>query len=446
MAMFRKDTNSYLPQEKTIFEVVMIADQYGSVVGPANPSGTAVDAFGRARVSNPVTLFDSFHRYQDNGKIGTANSSGTTVTHDTNSSSVVCNVGTANNNYVYRESNRVFAYQPGKSLQIMQTFVMAPAQTGLRQRYGYFNADNGFFLEQDGHNIYFVKRSKSTGTVVETRIAKADWNIDTLDGSNTGPNPDGTPTSNRNPSGLTLDLSKAQILWHDVEWLGVGSVRVGFVINGKFIHCHTWNHANIVDITYMTTACLPVRCEIQNTANTSNTSNLRIICATVISEGGYQLSGKPRTVGQLPNSAYTMASVGTYYPVVAIRLKSETPDAIVIPKNISLMAKTGNGTTQKWAIVSDTTITGGSWTSAGTDSSVQYNITGTAMSGGNYLRSGYVYQAQQGTGAASLKDGEFILQLERNNFTNSNSTFVLAVTPGGNGDTCVGSIDWEEVT
>lgn len=446
MAMFRKDTNSYLPQEKTIFEVVMIADQYGSVVGPANPSGTAVDAFGRARVSNPVTLFDSFHRYQDNGKIGTANSSGTTVTHDTNSSSVVCNVGTANNNYVYRESNRVFAYQPGKSLQIMQTFVMAPAQTGLRQRYGYFNADNGFFLEQDGHNIYFVKRSKSTGTVVETRIAKADWNIDTLDGSNTGPSPDGTPTSNRNPSGLTLDLSKAQILWHDVEWLGVGSVRVGFVINGKFIHCHTWNHANIIDITYMTTACLPVRCEIQNTANTSNTSNLRIICATVISEGGYQLSGKPRTVGQLPNSAYTMASVGTYYPVVAIRLKSETADAIVIPKNISLMAKTGNGTTQKWAIVSDATITGGSWTSAGTDSSVQYNITGTAMSGGNYLRSGYVYQAQQGTGAASLKDGEFILQLERNNFTNSNTTFVLAVTPGGNGDTCVGSIDWEEVT
>ena len=110
------------------------------------------------------------------------------------------------------------------------------------------------------------------------------------------------------------------------------------------------------------------------------------------------------------------------------------------------MAKTGNGTTQKWAIVSDATITGGSWTSAGTDSSVQYNITGTAMSGGNYLRSGYIYQAQQGTGAASLKDGEFILQLERNNFTNSNTTFVLAVTPGGNGDTCVGSIDWEEVT
>jgi hypothetical protein len=195
----------------------------------------------------------------------------------------------------------------------------------------------------------------------------------------------------------------------------------------------------------MTTACLPLRCEIQNTADTSNISNLRAICSTVISEGGYQLSGKPRTAGHLPNSAYTMASTGTYYPVVAIRLKSQTPDAIVVPKNISLMAKSGNGTTQKWVIVSGATVTGGTWTSAGTDSSVQYNLTGTAMTGGTFLRSGYVYQAQQGTGAASLKDGEFVLQLERNNFTNSNTTFVLAVAPGGKGDSCVGSIDWEEV-
>jgi hypothetical protein len=446
MAQFRKDTNTFLPQEKTIFEVVMIADQYGSVVGPANPSGTAVDAFGRARVSQPVTLFDSFHRYQDNGKIGVANSSGTTVTHDANSSSVLCNVGTANNNYVYRESNRVFAYQPGKSLQILETFVMAPAQTGLRQRYGYFNQDNGFFLEQDGHNIYFVKRSKSTGTVVETRVSKANWNIDTLDGSNTGPLPDGTPTQNRNPSGLTLDLSKSQILWHDIEWLGVGSVRVGFVIDGKFIHCHTWNHANMLDVPYMTTACLPVRCEIQNTADTSNSSALRVICSTVISEGGYELSGRPRTAGQLPNVAYNMASTGTYYPVVALRLKSERSDAIVVPKNISMMAKTGNGTTQKWALVAGANVTGGTWVSAGDDSSVQYNITGSSMSGGTHLKSGFVYQAQQGTGAASLEDGKFMFQLERNNFTGSNTTFILAVTPGSNGDTCVGSIDWEEIT
>lgn len=67
MAQFRRDSHQYLPQETTIFEVVMLADQYGNLVGPANPSGMAVDAFGRARVSTPLTLFDSSHRFRDNG-------------------------------------------------------------------------------------------------------------------------------------------------------------------------------------------------------------------------------------------------------------------------------------------------------------------------------------------------------------------------------------------
>lgn len=446
MAQFRKDTNTYLPQEKTLFEVVMLADQYGNVIGPANPSGMAVDAFGRARVSQPLTLFDSFHRYGDNGKIGTANSAGTTVTHDANSSSVICSIGTTSGNYVYRESNRVFAYQPGKSLQILQTFVMAPAQTGLRQRYGYFGSENGVFLEQDGHNIYFVRRSKSNGTVTETRVAQADWNIDTVDGSNTGPTVEGNPVANRNPSGLALDLTKAQILFHDIEWLGVGSVRAGFVINGKFVHCHTWNHANIVDNTYMTTACLPIRCEIENTATTGNTSNLRIICASVMSEGGYELRGRPRTVGQNPNTSYTLSTASTFYPVVALRLKSERADAIVVPKNISVLGLTGNGTRIAYRIITGATVTGGTWVDAGTDSAVQYNITGTAQSGGTSHVNGFAYVAQQGGNAIQLSDGEFQFQLERNSFAGTNSTFILAVAGYGNGDTCIGSIDWQEVT
>lgn len=446
MAQYRKDTNTYLPQEKTLFEVVMLADQYGNVIGPANPSGVAVDGFGRARVSNPVTLFDSFHRYKDNEKIGTANSAGTTVIHDANSSSVVCSVGTANNNYIYRESNRVFAYQPGKSLQIMQSFVLAPAQTGLRQRYGYFGTENGLFLEQDGHNIYFVKRSKSNGTVIETRVAQSNWNIDTLDGSNTGPGTDGSPVSNRNPSALTLNLSKAQILWHDIEWLGTGSVRVGFVINGRLVHCHTWNHANIIDNTYMTTGCLPIRCEIQNTAATTNNSNLRIICATVISEGGYQLNGRPKTAGALPNTSYTLATPGVFYPVAAIRLKSETPDAIVVVKDVDVLGLTGNGTRLAYRLVSGATITGGTWVDAGADSSVQYNITGTSMTGGTYLTGGYTYVAQQSGAPGTLPKNDFLFQLERNSLAGTNSTYVLAVAGYGSNDTCLGSISWEEVT
>lgn len=446
MAQYRKDTNSFLPQEKTIFEAVMLADQYGNVIGGANPSGMAVDAFGRARTSNPLTLFDSFHRYQDNGKIGTANSVGTTVTHDANSSSIICSIGTANGQYVYRESSRVFAYQPGKSLQILQTYVMAPAQTGLRQRYGYFGTQNGVFIEQDGHNLYFVIRNGSTGTVQENRVAQADWNIDTLDGTNTGVWTDGPANQNRNPSGLTLDMSKAQIMFIDIEWLGLGSVRCGFVINGKFVHCHSFHHSNLITSPYMGTACLPVRCEIENTANTGNTSNLRIVCTSVISEGGYELRGRPRTIGQTANTPYDLASAETWYPVAAIRLKSERQDAIVIPKDIHLATGAATGPVIKYKIVVGANVSGGAWISAGTDSSVQYNINAASFVGGTDYASGFISVTNQSSAPVSLADGLFRYQLERNSFTGANTVFLIAVQTAKAGDDVHAAIDWEEIT
>lgn len=446
MAQYRKDTNQYLPQEKTLFETVMVADQYGNVTG-SNPSGMAVDAFGRARTSNPTTLFDSFHRYQDTGRINTANSTfDSSFRHDANSSSIICSIGTSNGAYVYRESSRVFAYQPGKSLQVLQTYVMAPAQTGLRQRYGYFGTDNGIFIEQDGHNLYFVIRNRTNGSISENRVLQSEWNVDTLDGTNTGAWTEGPPVQNRNPSGLTLDMSKAQIMFLDIEWLGLGTVRCGFVINGKFVHCHSFHHSNILTTPYIGTACLPIRAEIQNTANTGNSSNLRIVCSTVISEGGYEARGRQKTAGILPNTSYTMATAGVFYPVVSIRLKSDRADGIVLPKNIHVLGKGGNGSTQAYKIVTGATITGGTWVDAGPDSSVQYNISGTAMSGGTDLKSGYLYVAQQGGAAASLDGDLFRYQLERNSFTGTNTTFTLAVAGSGASDTCVGSIDWEEPT
>ena len=259
MAQYRKDTHQYLPDGKTIFEVVMLADQYGNQIGPANPTGSAIDAFGRARVSEPFTLMDSFHRFGDNGKINTANSAGGTYAWNANTASIDCTVSTASGAYVYRESKKVMAYQPGKSLQVMTTFVMNPAKTNLRQRIGLFSVNNGFFLERNSSDIYFVKRSTFTGSAVDTQVSQVDWNMDTLDGNG--------------PSHLTLDLDKPQILWMDIEWLGVGSVRVGFVINGEFIHCHTFHHANIGPLgAYMQTACLPMRMEIENTGTTGSTS------------------------------------------------------------------------------------------------------------------------------------------------------------------------------
>lgn len=447
MAQYRKDTNSFLPQEKTIFETVMIADRYGNVLGGANPSGMAVDAFGRQRVSSPLTLFDSYNRYDVSEKFHTANSaSDSSYVFNANSAAMFLNVGTANNSYVYRESKRVFAYQPGKSLQILTTFVMNPSKEGLRQRIGYFTTENGIFLEQDGANVYIVKRSNSSGTVTETRVAQADWSIDSLDGSNIGHLTDGTPTLNNNPSGYTLDLSKGQIFFIDVEWLGLGTVRCGFVINGQLIHCHSFHHANFVDAPYMTTACLPVRSEIYNTANTANASTLKSICSSVISEGGYEIRGKPRSVGRLANDIFTMATAGVWYPIVSIRLKSDQLDAIVIPRNASVLAEGNNGRA-KYAIIVGGTLGGNTlFLPVSDESSVEYNLLASNISGGKILTQGIVGITNQSSAVVQLDGDMFRYQLTRNSFTSTPEILTLAMQPGTNGDTGTGSIDWEEIT
>ena len=436
MAQFRKDTRAFLEQEKTIFEVMMLADQYGNPVGSANPSGMSVDAFGRARVSTPMTLFDSFNRYQDNGKTATANSAGGTFSFNANTSTIDCAVTTASGAYVYKETNKVFAYQPGKSLQILTTFVMNPPKSNLRQRVGYFGADNGFYLERyDANGIRFVKRSRATGALVNTPAEKADWNIDKMDGTGR--------------SGLTLNLDYPQIMFIDIEWLGVGTARLGFVINGAYIHCHSFHHSNLSDApsgAYMQTACLPLRHEIENTSTTANSSILKIICSTVISEGGYELRGRMRTIGMdTPTSNnYTLTSLNTYYPVCSIRLKSDKLDAIVVPKHIALVGTTASD--YRYKLISGANVTGGTWVSAGSDSAVEYNINATSMSGGSELQSSYLISTGSQSLTAILEDGSFKFQLERNSFTSTPTNFTLAVASKANGDKVLAGMDWEEIT
>lgn len=436
MAQYRKDTHQYLGDGKTIFEVMMLADQYGNMVGPANPSGMAVDAFGRARVSEPYTLFDSFHRYQDNGKINTANSATGNTTHSANGSMVSMNIDTTSGAYVKRESSRVFAYQPGKSLQILQTYILNPAKANLRQRYGYFGELNGVYLELDGLNEpAWVVRSNVNGVLSYEKAFQSNWNIDTLKGA-----------VSSSPSQKTLDLTKAQIQFIDIEWLGLGTVRCGFVIDGQFIHCHSFHHANRINNPYMTTACLPVRAEIENTGTTASNSTLNIVCTTVISEGGYEIRGKTRTYGLDPLPGKAMATAGTYYPIVSIRINPDKPDSIVVPKQVGLMPI--NAANYRWKLVSGGTWTGDTWANVASDSSVQYQSNTTAtLSGGNELNSGYITSTVQGGGIIDISGtGFFQYQLERNSFANTYPPITLIATSSAATCNVAGSITWQEIT
>jgi hypothetical protein len=395
------------------------------------PDG-AVDAFGRLRVAEPLTLFDSSHRYADNALWSTASGVSGSGVFNQNQGLVEMRVTNASGSFVTKETTKVFAYQPGKSLLVLNTFVMSPAKTGLRQRVGYFGADNGMYLELDGNNLSFVERSLINGSpATETRVLKSNWNGDKLDGAGA--------------SGLTLDIAKAQILWMDIEWLGLGSVRMGFIINGKFIVCHTFHHANIIDSTYITTASLPLRYEIINTSATSGPSTLKQVCSSVISEGGYELRGLQQAAGTSITAPKTLTAQGTYYPVVSIRLKSTRLDAIVILTALSLMGvDTG---IYSWRVLASGTTPDGTWTDAGPNSAVQYKLNGTSLSGGRILASGFFTSNAQGaTSIDILKEALFKFQLERNGLTGEAYELTLAVSASTNTEVVHGSMDWEEVS
>ena len=232
----------------------------------------------------------------------------------------------------------------------------------------------------------------------------------------------------------------------DLEWLGVGTVRIGFVINGNFYVCHKFHHANILPYTYITTASLPLRYEITNTSATSGVSTLKQICSTVLSEGGYELSGLQQAVGNPINSPRTLGTAGTFYPVISLRLKTTRLDGIVIPSALSAMPiSTGNF---NWRLIAAGTTTGGSWVSAGTNSCVEYNISaGTTFTGGRILASGFFNASNQGTSQIDIsKESLFKFQLERNGLTSTPFEFTLVIASDSSSDTVVASLDWEEVT
>lgn len=412
-----------------------ITTSYG--FGPATSGGAAAsigttDAFGRIRTSAPLTLFDSSHRYNDNGLWATSTANGGSATFDANAGLVNLAVTTTSGSEVIRETTKCFSYQPGKSLLVMSTFTFAAAKTGLRQRVGYYGTNNGMYLELADNDLSFVERSYSTGSLVETRVSKSNWNIDPLDGTG--------------PSNLTLDITKSQILWMDIEWLGLGTVRLGFIINGKFIHCHSFHHANIITGTYITTASLPLRYEIRNTATTTSSSILKQVCSTVISEGGYELRGLQQAIGTNITAPYALAIAGTYYPIISLRLKSTYLDAIVILTAISILGVSANAN-YNWRVMASTTTTGGTWTNAGTNSSVEYNLTGTATSGGRILAEGYFSSTNQSTASIDiLKEALFKFQLERDSLTSTAYELSLVVSASVATSNVHASMDWEEIS
>lgn len=393
--------------------------------------GTNLDAFGRLRVSNPVTLFDSQNRYLSGQQFSNVTATGGNVVYVANESSFNLNVSTANGSSAIQQAKFVQPYQPGKSMLIMESFCMSTLIANCRQRVGYFTTNDGVYFEADGTSLYLVIRSSASGAVVEERIAQADWN------TNSFSNSVGT-----NPSGINLNPALINIFWCDIEWLGVGSVRTGFIVNGQFIVAHVFHHANQAGNTkvYMTTATLNPRYEITNTGTTAGNSTFKQICSTVISEGGYT----PATTENYVSSGISptrVVAANVYTALASIRLNPAYPDAVVLPSQLDLLLTDVQYGQYQLVLNASNVVANTSWSNV-TNSVVQTNTSALQIGDGTVLFGGVTSSRDTLTVSNDVKAR---LQLSRQ-ANGTPDVLTLCVGYGNPNADILWRLGWEEIT
>lgn len=430
-AVFPETVNSAITNNITVNDVIETVNV--SIVSDtadifSQEDSGVFDAFGRQRVSEPVTLFQSMlvdnngSDFWDELETGTAN--GSTSAWTQNTASVLLTVNATTNTQRTRQTYERFPYQPGKSQEVMITFVPGSTINGISKEVGYGDESDGLFFQTIDEGVGFCRRTTVNGTTVDNFVAQADWNIDTLNGAGA--------------SGYTLEVTKTQILFIDFEWLGVGRVRMGFVIDGKIIYCHAFNNTNNLSDVYMRTPVLPIRYKISGDGSQASSSTLKCICSSVATEGGEQVVGRPRgsssgTTNIVPTANWTILK--------AVRIGDDGKSTRPRELHADIL-NTDTNASAEYALVLNPTVAGGSLTWADVPNSKMEHATGNAAlyaSAGTFLHHGYV----------SGRSSEDVAQDARISlgFTINGTSRVLALcarTISGSPD-LYGAINWIEV-
>lgn len=395
----------------------------------AASDSASIDAFGRWRVSQPETLFDSKQLFDNQPLVWDEeleSGSGISSSHSTDEAATTI-TSTANTAGKFtRQTFMRFNYQPGKSQLIFMTGNIRESGggTGGECRIGYFDDDNGLFFVDDAGTMKVVLRSSVSGSAVDTEVAQSSWNMDSLDGTG--------------KSGKTVDFTKAHIFVFDFEWLAVGRVRFGIALEGGVIYCHEVTNFNANTGAYMSSPNLPLRYQLETTSDTPATS-MTAICSTVISEGGSQELGILRY--KSTEGTHVDADVAdTLYAVVGIRLKTTHLDSVVKLANKSMASQTNDDF--EWVIMLNPTVAGTFTYNDQTNSAVQAATGATAntVTGGTAITGGFVKNDVQSSSvlANALYLGSAI--------DGTRDEIVLCVRPLTANADIQGSLTWRELS
>lgn len=408
--------------------------------------GAQLSAFGKLNVTTTHSVFDCQNEYGlDTLRIWDATANGTIATSsvdgsvtngsnavgptDTNTRMTPITVSSTDTHYSVLQSRQYIRYIPGK---------------------GSVSFITGVFAAGASATASITWRSSTSGSVVDTTIQQADWNVDKFDGTGV--------------SGVTLDFTKIQILVIDAQMLYAGRVRVGFDVDGILYWAHYFKIANNFAYPTVQTYNLPVRVEGRtgasstsfnwgrfdhtngiffSTTRSTTGGTTYFECCSVQNNGENELRGFPQSIG----NGITTVSVSTRRPIISIRPKttfnSRTNRAHISELLVDINAGSG---TAYWEIVIDGTLTGASFASVSTNSVAEYDTAATAITGGGTILSGYVSSGGSiRSSAVANVDGRSPLILSKIDALTARQIPVSLVCTSFSGSvTMAGAFDWHE--
>ena len=396
------------------------------------PDSESLNGQGDLRVSQKYTQFaGKFEFGLDHHRWRIKEVLGATVTYSTNESAALLNVSNTIGSKAIMQSSWYIQYQPSHSSNNPMTFVANSPVTGIRQRIGIFDDNNGLFLEINGLDVRFVIRSSTSGSPKDTPISQVDWNKQSFI---------------KTHDIYKIDFSRGLLLIIDYLWQGFGEARFGFSLGGKPYYGHEARNANVRNTVFMSTGTLPLRYEIENTGY-SGTATMKAVCAASTSEGGSKLYGF-----QFVRDRAITALTSGYLPLIAIRpallINGKKNRGIVIPTSAAIIL-TGSSDLGQIQLIHNPTIVGGSWDAQGgtnPESIIEYNISATSYSGGHIHDTDYITSSQGGKpGSSFLPTIQTDINLSINIDGDAADTFLLVAKYITGTPSIYATLKWDEI-
>ena len=337
-------------------------------------SGHNLDLAGRLRTSEKETVYTFTAQSMKNHTVleKTAGSGSSTFNYDC--SCVEMDVTTASGDKVTRQSFYYCPYLAGSPVLFKGTGVFASTKANVAQRIGMFDDAGGLFFEDNGTNMGVVRRTSTSGSPVNNRVAQSSWNIDKLDGTG--------------PSGITISDWGNRLYLFAIEYLWQGAIGVTWGLisyDNGFIPVHKYDAFGSGAVPFIGKPSLPVRYEIENTGTAASATQMKMVCVDVVAEGGHRQTGSDWAF----SNDGAAVNVGTSEEVVLVaRLKnsfgSEAVRRILKLLEVNVLSSDQNAHFRVAIIHAPTSVTGGAWVDMdATHSAIEYNLGQPTISGGD---------------------------------------------------------------